>query len=77
MVVVVTIAGMHMSAFVKATSSNTLRRHCLDMQLDVIGLELTFAGIYAFKPPVINVFAATSSAVLKPSTARSAATDCA
>ena len=44
------------------------------MQLDVIGLELTFAGIYAFKPPVINVFAATSSAVLKPSAARSAAT---
>ena len=45
------------------------------MKLHVIGLELTFACLHAFGPYVINVFAAKSSAVLEPSTARSAATD--
>ena len=39
-----------------------------------ISLELTFAGGHAFRPLVINVFVAGTSAVLKPSTARSAAT---
>ena len=43
--------------------------------LHVIKLELTLAGLYAFKPPVINIFVAGSSTVLEPSTARSAATD--
>ena len=38
-------------------------------------IELTFAGLHALKPPVINVSVAGSSAVLKPSTARSATTD--
>ena len=37
-------------------------------------IELTFAGLHAVRPPVINVSVAGSSAVLKPSTARSAAT---
>ena len=45
------------------------------MQLHVIGLELTFAGLRAFRPPVTNIFAAKSSAVLIPSTAGSATTD--
>ena len=50
-----------------------LSSHCLVMQLHVI--IFTFAGIQAFRPHVISIFAATSSTVLKPSTARSAATD--
>ena len=45
------------------------------MQLHVISLELTFAGLRAFRPPVINIFAAKSSAIIDPSTARSATTD--
>ena len=45
------------------------------MQLHVIGLELTFTGLRAFRPLVIDTFAAKSSAVLEPSTARSATTD--
>ena len=36
---------------------------------------LTFAGLHALKPPVIDVSVAGTSAVLKPSTARSATTD--
>ena len=42
-----------------------------------LALELTFtlAGLRALKPPVINVSVAGTSAVLGPSTARSAATD--
>ena len=53
----------------------TLSSQCLDIQLHVIDLELTFAGRHAIGPPVIDIFAAKSSAVLEPSTARSAATD--
>ena len=34
--------------------------------------ELTFASLHAVKPPVINIIVAGASAVLKPSTARSA-----
>ena len=45
------------------------------MHLHAIGLELTFAGLHAFRPPVINISVADSSAVLEPSTARSATTD--
>ena len=37
-----------------------------------VSLELTFAGRHALKPPVINVFVVSRSAILKPSTARSA-----
>ena len=39
------------------------------MNLHVIGLELTFAGLHAFRPPVIGIFADKSCAVLEPSTA--------
>ena len=45
------------------------------MQSLVIGLELTFAGLHTFRPLVVNILAAKSSAVLEPSTARSATTD--
>ena len=40
-----------------------------------MSLELTLASLHAIKPPVTNVSVAGTSAVLKPSTARSAATD--
>ena len=44
------------------------------MYLHALNIELTFAGLRALKPPVINVSIAGSSALLKPSTARSATT---
>ena len=37
--------------------------------------RLTFAGLHAIRPLVINVSVAGAAAVLKPSSARSAATD--
>ena len=37
-----------------------------------VSLELTFAGRHTLKPLMINIFLACISAVLKPSTARSA-----
>ena len=41
-----------------------------------IGLELTFAGLQAFRPHVINKsFYLTSPTILKPSATRSATTD--
>ena len=40
----------------------------------VYSLKLTLASIYAFEPPVINVFVPSTSAVLVPSTAGSATT---
>ena len=43
--------------------------------LSTVSLGLTFAGLHAFRPPVINLVAAKRSAVLEPSTARSATTD--
>ena len=39
-----------------------------------VSRELTFAGRHALNPLVINIFVADTSTVLKPSTARSAAT---
>ena len=38
-------------------------------------MQLTFAGLHAIGPSVIDIFTAKSSAVLEPSTARSATTD--
>ena len=43
--------------------------------MSLIGLELTFTGLHAFGPPMINILVDNSSAVFEPSTARSAATD--
>ena len=54
----------------------TSNRHCQHVfTLHVIRFRLTFAGLNAIKPPVINVFVAGTSAGLIPSTARSATTD--
>ena len=39
-----------------------------------VSLELTFTGRHALKPLVINIFVAGTSALLEPSTTRSAAT---
>ena len=56
-------------------NDKTVSSYRLVIELHVISLALTFAGLHAFRPPVSNVFAAKSSAVLEPSTARSATTD--
>ena len=45
------------------------------MHLHAIALELTFAGLRTLKPAVISVSVDVTSAVLIPSTARSATTD--
>ena len=60
---------------IKETNGETLSSHYVVMQLRLIGLELTFAGLQAFRPSVTDTFAAKASAVLEPTTARSAATD--
>ena len=39
-----------------------------------IDAELTFAGLHAFRPFVINILAAKSSTIIEPSTTRSATT---
>ena len=46
-----------------------------DLSTWSVSLGLTRAGLLALKPPVISVSVAGTSAVLVPSTARSAATD--
>ena len=43
--------------------------------LDGVSLGLTLAGLDAFKPPVISVAVASTSAAFIPSTARSTTTD--
>ena len=45
------------------------------MYLHASSLELTFAGLRALEPPVVNVSVASTSAVLIPRTARSTTTD--
>ena len=50
-------------------------QHERGCDIEVISLELTFAGLHAVKPPVISVSVTGTSAVLKPRTARSAAAD--
>jgi hypothetical protein len=64
-----------MWAFVKEMNRKTLISHYLVMQCHVLGFGLTFASLHAMGPFVINIFASKPSAVLEPSTARSAATD--
>ena len=62
--------------FVKeANRKKKCQCHCLVMQLHFMDLELTFTGLHAIRPAVINMFAAKSSTFLEPSTARSATTD--
>ena len=45
------------------------------MHVHVIALELTFASLRTLKPAVISVSVGATSAVLIPSTVRSATTD--
>ena len=45
------------------------------MYLRAVDIELTFAGLHALIPLVINVSVVGTSAVLIPSTTRSATTD--
>ena len=45
------------------------------MQLHFTGLELTFACLHAFRPPVMKIVDTKPSAGLVPSTAGSATTD--
>ena len=45
------------------------------MHLQVSVIELTVADVHPLEPAVASVFAANPSAVLEPSTARSATTD--
>ena len=68
LIIVVVIAGVYvMGALIKFTVKATERR--------CVYIELTFAGLYALKPPVVHVSVADTSAVLIPSTTRSATTD--
>ena len=48
---------------------------CVSMYAHFITRELTFANLHARRPPVTNFSVACTSAVLKPSTARSTTTD--
>ena len=50
---------------------NAIGNYCLNIDC----LPLTFAGIHALEPPVINVPVTETSALLKPRTTRSATTD--
>ena len=69
------VAGIYMWVFVTETNKTTSRSHYLFLQLHVIDIELTCADLHAIGPRVIDIFAAKSSTVLEPSTARSATTD--
>ena len=76
MVVVVRAAGDYAGIGKKKKSRKKgkyYNRHG-DMLHDII-IGLTFAGLHAFKPHVIYVFVCSTSAVLVPSTVRSATTD--
>ena len=72
------VAGVYMWALVKDKKRKTLQPSLLslsDEYLHAIRFELTFAGLHAFEPRVINVSVASTPTVLKPSTTRSATTD--
>ena len=66
-----------MLVLVRDTYTETLKHSLSDTPEDVheaISLELTFASLHALRPPVVDLCVACTSAVLEPSTARSAAT---
>ena len=56
----------------KTTQKNKDCLVCARIYLHAVRLELTFASLHALKPAVTNVSVARTSAVFKPSTARSA-----
>ena len=66
-------AGVYMWALVKDTKEKALSQP-LSEDVSTLSIQLTFAGLHAIEPPVINVFVTGTSTVLKPSTARSATT---
>ena len=75
---VVVTARVYMQAFVKTQREKRENNHCLRyvrIYLHVVTLGLTFAGLDALKPLVISVAVTGTSAVFKPSTARSTTTD--
>ena len=63
-------------SLVEETNTRRLRGHTLVMRMymPLIGLGLTFAGLHAFGPHVINIFVTNPSAVFEPSTTRRATT---
>ena len=78
LMVVVVAAGVYMQVLVKPQRCKHENIHCLVCEwiyLHGVSLGLTFAGRDALKPLVINIIVVGTSAVLKPSTARSATTD--
>ena len=75
--VVLVVAGVYMWAG-QRQKRDMLQQTLLTLgnnYLHALSLELTFAGLHSFKPPVINISIASTSTVLKPSTVRSATTD--
>ena len=73
--VVVVAPGINMWALGKGKKKERSRfSHSLAMHLHAIGPRLTYTGIHALRPTVINISVADSSAVLEPSAARSATT---
>ena len=63
-------AAVYMWALIKDTQKKQKR-----IDLHAVDIELTFAGLGSLKPHVTNVSVAGASAILIPSTARSATTD--
>ena len=78
-IVVVAAAGVYIyMAFVRDNHGKMLKQSLLNLSddyLHVVSSQLTFAGSYTFKPPVINDSVPCTSTVLEPSTSRSATTD--
>ena len=73
---IVVAADAEKCAFVKNKQVNYIHFGLSKfMYLHTTNLKLTFADLHAFKPAVIDVSVADTSAVLVPSTARSATTD--
>ena len=59
----------------KDENMKTVTVVCERIYLQGVTLGLTFAGLRALRPAVINVFVANTSTIFIPSTARSATTD--
>ena len=74
MIITAVCAVVYMGALFKGNKGKNSITVTTSMYLRVIGLGLTFTGLHALKPPVSNVSVAGTSAVLVPSTARSATT---
>ena len=72
---VVVVAGVCVWALVQVTKRKVAKQSLHENTVTCyITLELTFAGLHALRPPVINVLVADTSTLLIPSTAGSATT---